>query len=126
MGPLITAPVAMSNREPWHWQMIVVLVSIPPESGHDSSAQVQGSSNAERRSSTRCDRDPSFPVIQVLGNDEIVRDRIARPANSEGFSSALSHRLLHILMLGLVGVLWDDVRLLCVESQLARSADGHD
>lgn len=29
-GPLITAPVAMSNREPWHWHMIVVPVSKPP------------------------------------------------------------------------------------------------
>jgi pimeloyl-ACP methyl ester carboxylesterase len=36
-GPLITAPVAMSNREPWHWHMIVVPVSKPPESGHRSS-----------------------------------------------------------------------------------------
>jgi hypothetical protein len=26
-GPLITAPVDMSNREPWHWHMIVVPVS---------------------------------------------------------------------------------------------------
>ena len=32
-GPLITAPVVMSNREPWHWHMIVVPVSKPPESG---------------------------------------------------------------------------------------------
>jgi len=34
-GPLTTAPVVMSNSEPWHWHMIVVPVSRPPESGHD-------------------------------------------------------------------------------------------
>jgi len=45
-GPLITAPVDMSNREPWHWHMIVVPVSRPPESGQASSVQVQRSSNA--------------------------------------------------------------------------------
>jgi len=28
-GPLITAPLVMSNREPWHWHMIVVPTSKP-------------------------------------------------------------------------------------------------
>lgn len=45
-GPLITAPDVMSNREPWHWHMIVVPFSKPPESGHDASEQVQRSSKA--------------------------------------------------------------------------------
>ena len=45
-GPLITAPVVTSNREPWHWHISVVPVSRPPDSGHDRSAQVQRSSNA--------------------------------------------------------------------------------
>jgi hypothetical protein len=43
-GPLITAPVVMSNREPWHWHMIVVPVSGPPESGHAWSVQVHNAS----------------------------------------------------------------------------------
>src|SRR5216684_7978197 len=43
-GPLITAPVVMSNREPWHWHMIVVPVSRPPESGHTWSVQVHNAS----------------------------------------------------------------------------------
>ena len=37
-GPLITAPVVMSNREPWHWHMIVIPTRRPPESGHASGA----------------------------------------------------------------------------------------
>ena len=45
-GPLITAPVVMSNREPWHWHMSVVPVSSPPESGHGASPHGQRSSNA--------------------------------------------------------------------------------
>jgi hypothetical protein len=52
-GPLITAPVVISNLEPWHWHMMVVPASRPPESGHPSLVQVQMSSNAYRRSSTR-------------------------------------------------------------------------
>jgi hypothetical protein len=32
-GPRTTAPVVTSNSEPWHWHMIMVPVSKPPESG---------------------------------------------------------------------------------------------
>ena len=45
-GPSMTAPVVMSNREPWHWHMSVMPVRRPPDSGHARSAQVQRSSNA--------------------------------------------------------------------------------
>jgi hypothetical protein len=45
-GPSITAPVVISNLEPWHWHMITVPVSRPPESGHLTSVHVQKSSNA--------------------------------------------------------------------------------
>ena len=45
-GVSAAAPVAMSNREPWHWHMSVVPASSPPDSGHAWSAQVQRSSNA--------------------------------------------------------------------------------
>ena len=45
-GPLTTAPLMMSKREPWHWHMSVVPVSRPPDSGQARSAQVQRSSNA--------------------------------------------------------------------------------
>jgi hypothetical protein len=45
-GPLTTAPVVTSNSEPWHWHVIVVPASNPPDSGHAWPAQVQRSSNA--------------------------------------------------------------------------------
>ena len=45
-GPRTTAPVVTSNSEPWHWHMIVVPVSSPPDSGHELATQVQRSSNA--------------------------------------------------------------------------------
>ena len=45
-GPLTTPPVVTSNSEPWHWHMIVVPVSSPPDRGHAWPAQVQRSSNA--------------------------------------------------------------------------------
>ena len=44
-GPWITAPVVTSNSEPWHWHVITVLVSSPPDRGHELPAQVQRSSN---------------------------------------------------------------------------------
>jgi hypothetical protein len=34
------------NSEPWHWHIIVVPVSKPPDSGHEAPGQVQRSSNA--------------------------------------------------------------------------------
>jgi hypothetical protein len=38
------------------------------------------------------DRDPAFAVGQVIRNNEVVRDRIARPDRAEGVSREDRHR----------------------------------
>ena len=57
-GPRSTAPVVTSNREPWHWHMMVVPVSSPADSGQASC--VQRSSKAYSLPPTRATDDAAL------------------------------------------------------------------
>jgi hypothetical protein len=74
--------------------MSVVPVSRPPESGHACSAQ--GAEVVERVEAfvdTR-DGDPPLEVVEVVGNDEVVGNRVAGAEGAEGLNCELSLRLL--------------------------------
>ena len=61
-GPLITEPVVMSKREPWHWHMIVVPVSSPAESG---VLPIPSSNRSRSRAVLHCKRaDDSLAALE--------------------------------------------------------------
>ena len=74
-GPLTTAPVVTSNSEPWHWHMIVVPVSSPPERGGVAGA---GAKIVERviLALGAGDRNPQLAVGEVERDDEAVGERV--------------------------------------------------
>jgi hypothetical protein len=54
----------MSNREPWHWHMIVVPVSRLPDNGHTSSAHVQRVVEGVEAGADPRDRDAHLQVVE--------------------------------------------------------------
>src|SRR4029453_11081258 len=50
------------------------------------------------------DRDPRLSVVQVVGNDAVVRDRLISPDGAEGIASQLGHGLLLLVGAGSVRV----------------------
>ena len=93
-GPFMTAPVAMSNREPWHWHMMIVPVSRPPgERTRLLRACAQVIECVQPAVNTR-DRDSDLAIIQIIRNNGIILNCVDRPEPARGLSAEFSHRLL--------------------------------